>query len=66
MKECMKISNMYDLSHTKAKSLLEKHEYPWEVLPEIGAFILELGATLDENEYEKRGENVWIAKDAKI
>ncbi len=66
MKESMKISAMYDLSHTKAKSLLEKHEYPWEVLPEIGAFILELGATLDADEYEKHGENVWIAKDAKI
>ncbi len=62
----MKISAMYDLSHTKAKPLLEKHEYPWEVLPEIGKFILELGETLDLNEYEKRGDNVWIAKDAKI
>ena len=27
---------------------------------------LELGATLSEDEYEKRGENVWIAKDAKV
>ncbi len=62
----MRISAMYDLSHTKAKSLLENHEYPWEVLPEIGKFILELGETLDLNEYEKRGDNVWIAKDAKI
>lgn len=34
--------------------------------PEIGKFILELGETLDLNEYEKRGDNVWIAKDAKI
>ena len=29
-------------------------------------FILELGETLDPAEYEKRGENVWIAKDAVI
>ena len=40
--------------------------YPWEALPKIGAFILELGATLSEEEYEKRGENIWIARSAKV
>ena len=40
--------------------------YPWEALPKIGAFILELGATLSEEEYEKRGDNVWIARSAKV
>ena len=40
--------------------------YPWEVLPKISNFILELGATLSEDEYEKRGENVWVAKSAKV
>ena len=40
--------------------------YPWEVLPKISSFILELGKTLSEDDYEKRGENVWIAKSAKV
>ena len=40
--------------------------YPWEALPKIGAFILELGASLSEEEYEKRGENIWIARSAKV
>ena len=31
-----------------------------------GAFIVELGNTLSEEEYEKRGENVWVAKSAKV
>ncbi len=66
MYEQLLIKNLYDLDQTIAADLLKKHDYPWEVLPYIGEFILELGATLSEDEYEKRGENVWIAKDAKV
>lgn len=65
-KEETKICCLYDLSHTQARSLLEQHTYPWEVLPHIGAFIQELGKTLSEEEYEKRGENVWIHKTANV
>jgi len=65
-KEETKISCLYDLSHTQARSLLEQYTYPWEVLPHIGAFIKELGKTLSEEEYEKRGENVWVHKTAKV
>ena len=49
-----------------AKELLESRTYPWEVLPLISEFIVKLGSTLSEEEYEKRGENVWIAKSAKV
>ena len=49
-----------------AKELLEKHEYPWEVLPEISDFIIELGNKLDKEIYELKGENIWIAKSATI
>lgn len=65
--EQLKISELYsDLNHTMAKELLESKTYPWEVLPLISEFILKLGNTLCEEEYEKRGENVWIAKSAKV
>ncbi len=65
--EQLKISELYaDLSKTLAKELLESKTYPWEVLPQISSFILELGNTLSEEEYEKKGENVWIAKSAKV
>ncbi|MBQ1768446.1 MAG: UDP-N-acetylglucosamine pyrophosphorylase, partial [Oscillospiraceae bacterium] len=40
--------------------------YPWEALGEIKDFILSLGEKLPVDEYEKRGEDVWIAKDAKV
>lgn len=64
--EDIKISNLFNLDETIAKELLEKYEYPWEVLPHIEEFILELGKSLDKNEYEKIGDNVWIHKTAKV
>ena len=57
---------MYTLEETIAKDLFEGVEYPWEVLPKISGFILELGATLPKEEYDKVGEDVWIAKSAKV
>ena len=65
MKE-MTVKEMYTLEETIAKDIFEKVTYPWEVLPKIGSFILELGEKLPEEEYEKRGENVWVAKSAKV
>ena len=52
------ISELYDLTQTIAAKIFEGKTYPWEVLPLIKDFILELGETLDPAEYEKRGENV--------
>lgn len=60
------ISNLYNLERTIAKDLFEGLTYPWEALPLIGDFIIKLGNTLDPEIYEKRGENIWIAKSAKV
>ena len=61
-----KIADLLDLEHTIAAELFEGKSYPWEVLPEIKAFILKLGATLPEAEFDNPSEDVWIAKDAKV
>ena len=45
--ETCRIENLYNLNETIAKDLFEGAVYPWELLPKIGAFILELGASLD-------------------
>ncbi len=66
MYEDMDIRNNYDLTQTIAASLMERFKYPWEVLPEIGSYILELGKKLSADEYDKAGDNVWIAKTAKV
>jgi NDP-sugar pyrophosphorylase family protein len=60
------IKNLYDLTHTAAKPLLESIDYPWEALPLIEDFIRKLGASLSPEEYEQRGEDIWVAKSAKV
>ena len=60
------ISNLLDLNETIAGELFEGKTYPWEVLPEIGDFILKLGKTLDPQEYDCKDGNIWIAKSAKV
>lgn len=64
--KALEVESLFTLSETLAAPLLESVTYPWEALPKIGAFLLELGASLGEEEYEKHGENVWIAKSAKV
>lgn len=66
MTDCIRIENLYDLSHTAAADLMKQYDYPWEVLPEIGDFILKLGATLSPEEYDKRGDDIWVAKSATV
>jgi len=65
MKE-MTVTSMFTLEETIAKDIFEGVTYPWEVLPKIKDYILALGETLSEEEYNKVGDNVWIAKSAKV
>lgn len=60
------ISELYDLNETIAAALFEGVTYPWEVLPRIRDFILNLGAALPEDRFEKSGEDVWVARSAKV
>ena len=65
MEEC-KVCNLYNLNETIGKDLLATVTYPWEVLSKISDYILELGNKLDPEKYDKVGEDVWIAKTAKV
>ena len=60
------IEELFDLSNTRAAALFEGKTYAWEVLADIKGFILELGKTLPEDEFDHPAEEVWIAKDAKV
>ena len=62
----MRIQALYSLEHTMAKPLLEKYEYPWEVLPQIGGYIKSLGAGLSADEYDQAGDDIWIHKTAQV
>lgn len=51
---------------TIAWPLFAATEYPWQVLPQIKAYILEIGPRLDPAEYEEVSEHVWIHRTAKV
>ena len=65
MKE-ISVSSLFDLNNTIAGELFEGKENAYEVLPLIHDFILKLGETLPKEKFEKKGENIWIAKSAKV
>ena len=64
--EELEIKNLLNLEETIAKEIFEDCVYPWEIIPKISEYIIKLGNTLDLNKYEKKSENIWIAKNAKI
>ncbi|MCH5304535.1 MAG: UDP-N-acetylglucosamine pyrophosphorylase [Ruminococcus sp.] len=64
--ERLTVKNLYNLEETIAADLLSKVTYPWEALSQIGDFIKKLGPTLDPEIFEKRGEDIWVAKSANV
>ena len=62
----MKTTELFDLSKTSAKPLLEKSEYPWQILGEIKEFVISLGESLDKERFVEVSPQVWIAKTAKV
>lgn len=64
--EKLTIQDMYTLEETIAAPVFEKAAYPWEILPKIKDFILQLGPTLPADKYDQIGEDVWIAKSATV
>ena len=47
------IKDLYDLNETIAAKLFEGKTYPWEVLADIGDFIMKLGPTLPKDEFNQ-------------
>lgn len=60
------VKDLYSLDKTIASDIFNGVTYPWEVLKNIKSFILELGATLDPERFDKRGDDVWVAKSANV
>lgn len=58
--------DLFDLTHTLAAPFLRDCRYPWQAFPQISGWIRELGAALSAEEYEQRGEDVWVARSAKV
>lgn len=62
----MQTENYLDLSKTIASEIFSGLSYPWEALPKIKDFILNLGPKLPKDEFEEIKENVWVSKEAVI
>ena len=65
-KEELKTESLLDLSKTLAAKIFDGLTFPWEALPRISEYILSVGPTLSEEEYEQRGDGIWVARSAKV
>ncbi len=61
-----KITDLFDLTKTCAADLFTGYDYGFQVLPKIKDFILTLGETLSNEEFDNPRPTVWIARDAKV
>ena len=64
--EGIKINELFDLTHTVAADYLRGFDYPWEALAGLSEFVRLKGIGLSDAEYEKRAENVWVHKSARV
>ncbi|MGN0494390.1 MAG: UDP-N-acetylglucosamine pyrophosphorylase [Acutalibacteraceae bacterium] len=60
------VTELFAPSDSLGYALLAGVNYPFEALSRISDYIKQIGPTLDPEIYESRGENIWIAKSAKI
>ena len=62
----LKNKNLFNFDETIAADIFTDIDFPWDVLPKIKDFIIGLGKSLSEEDYDKKGDNIWIAKSADI
>lgn len=62
----LSVEALLSVEHTVAASLFTRISYPFEVLPFIADYIKELGKTLDKKIYQKKGDNIYIARSAEV
>ena len=60
------IPELYDLQHTIAADYLSKFTYPWEALKGIKELILQLGETLNKDDFLEIAPTVWVHNTAKV
>ena len=64
--DAIKVTDLFDLTHTRAGGMLAGVAYPWEALDRIRETVLEIGAALDSQTYDHPQEDVWIARSATV
>ena len=64
--ESIYVNNLFDFEKTIAADVFSGVKYPFEVLPRIGDFIVELSKKLDKSVFSEIKPGVFAAKSAKI
>ena len=57
---------LFDPEHSLAAGYVFRFTYPWEALAGLADFIRQLGHSLPSHRFEKRGEDIWIARSATV
>ncbi len=66
MSEHLMIRSLLNLKETIAENIFTGCSYPWEVLSKIKSEIIKIGMGLSLDDYDKLGEDIWIAKSAQV
>lgn len=64
--QSLRIENLLDIRKSISFSLFQKFKFPWEVLSEIKNYIVDLGNSLSQSEFIKKGADIWISKSANV
>ena len=62
----LEIGELLDLEQTIAREFFDGLKYPWEVFDGLDDKIIALGKTLPEDKFDYLGDNIWVAKSAKV
>lgn len=60
------MKKIINLDYTISKNIFKDVNNLWEVIPKIKSYILELGESLDKNNYTKIKDNVWVGSNVSI
>ena len=58
--DAIKITDLFDLAHTRAGGMLAGKTYPWEALDEIRNTVLAIGASLDMGDITSPISYLWF------
>lgn len=62
MDKKLNYSNFLDLSQSISKEIFKNCKFPWEAIPLIKEFVINLGKSLPKENFEEIKENVWVSK----
>ena len=62
----MKLKEIINNNHTICNNYLNEYNNAWDIIPDIKNLIIKIGKNLDSNIFDKKENNIWIAKNVKI